>query len=58
VSWCESKGKKLEGRAVTVEARKVADRVIAIVQQPVEPVLPKGRHPSQELRSCLNSLNS
>ena len=31
----ESKGKRLEGRAVVVEARKVADRVIAIVQ-PVE----------------------
>ena len=35
--WWESQGKKLEGRAVAVEARRVADRVIAIVQ-PVEPV--------------------
>ena len=35
--WSDSKGKRLEGRAVAVEARKVADRVIAIVQ-PVEPV--------------------
>ena len=38
--WSDSKGKRLEGRAVAVEARKVADRVIAIVQ-PVEPVRPK-----------------
>jgi hypothetical protein len=35
--WSDSKGKRLEGRAVAVEARKVAERVIAIVQ-PVEPV--------------------
>lgn len=35
LSHWESKGKALEGRAVVVEARKVADRVIAIVQ-PVE----------------------
>ena len=27
--WSDSKGKRLEGRAVAVEARKVADRVIA-----------------------------
>jgi hypothetical protein len=40
LSWWESKGKRLERRAVAVEARKVADRVIAIVQ-PVEPVRPK-----------------
>lgn len=33
----ESKGKPLKARAVAVEGRKVADRVIAIVQ-PVEPV--------------------
>ncbi len=39
-TWSDSKGKRLEGRAVAVEARKVADRVIAIVQ-PVEPVRPK-----------------
>jgi hypothetical protein len=38
--WSDSKGKRLAGRAVTVEARKVADRVLAIVQ-PVEPVRPK-----------------
>ena len=38
--WSDSKGKKLDGRAVAVEARKVADRVIAIVQ-PVEPVRQK-----------------
>jgi hypothetical protein len=35
--WWESQGKKQPGRAVVVEARRVADRVIAIVQ-PVEPV--------------------
>ena len=35
--WWESQGKKQPGRAVAVEARRVADRVIAIVQ-PVEPV--------------------
>jgi hypothetical protein len=38
----ETQGKLLEGRAVAVEARKVADRVIAIVQ-PVEPVRQKAR---------------
>lgn len=38
--WSDSKGKRLESRAVAVEARKVADRVIAIVQ-PVEPLRPK-----------------
>lgn len=31
-SWEDSKGKRLEKRAVVVEARKVPDRVIAIVQ--------------------------
>ena len=35
LSQWESKGKTLEPRAVVVEGRKVADRVIAIVQ-PVE----------------------
>ena len=43
-NWSDSKGKRLEGRAVAVEARKVADRVIAIVQ-PVEPVRPKPQRP-------------
>jgi hypothetical protein len=42
--WLDSKGKRLEGRAVAVEARKVADRVIAIVQ-PVEPVRMKKQRP-------------
>ena len=42
--WSDSKGKKLEGRAVAVEARRVADRVIAIVQ-PVEPVRQKPQRP-------------
>ena len=32
LSQWESKGKPLEARAVVVEGRKVADRVIAIVQ--------------------------
>lgn len=35
--WWESQGKKQPRRAVAVEARRVADRVIALVQ-PVEPV--------------------
>jgi hypothetical protein len=42
--WWESQGKKLEGRAVAVEARRVADRVIAIVQ-PVEPVRQQTQRP-------------
>lgn len=37
LSWWESQGKKLQRRAVAVEARRVADRVIAVVE-PVEPV--------------------
>ena len=40
----DSKGKRLKGRAVAVEARKLADRVIAIVQ-PVEPVRMKPERP-------------
>jgi len=43
-TWSDSKGKKLEGRAVAVEARRMADRVIAIVQ-PVEPVRQKAKRP-------------
>jgi hypothetical protein len=39
-----SKGKRLEGRAVAVEARKLAARVIAIVQR-VEPVRRKRQRP-------------
>jgi hypothetical protein len=42
--WSDSKGKRLPGRAVAVEARKAADRVIAIVQ-PVEPPRPKPIRP-------------
>jgi hypothetical protein len=42
--WSDSKGKRLAGRAVAVEAGKVADRVIAIVQ-PVEPVRMKPQRP-------------
>jgi hypothetical protein len=42
--WSDSKGKKLEGRAVAIEARRVADRVIAIVQ-PVEPVRQQPHRP-------------
>jgi hypothetical protein len=43
-NWSDSKGKRLDGRVVSVEARKVADRVIAIVQ-PMEPVRPKRQRP-------------
>lgn len=42
--WEDSKGKRLESRAVFVEARKVPDRVIAIVQ-PTEPARPKRQRP-------------
>ncbi len=42
LSQWESQGKSLEGRAVVVEGRKVADRVLAIVQ-PVEAVKEKKR---------------
>ena len=42
LSQWETQGKRLEGRAVVVEARKVADRVIAIVQ-PVEKKRAKDR---------------
>ncbi len=44
LSMWESQGKRQDGRAVAVEARKVADRVIAIVQ-PVEPVRQKAKRP-------------
>jgi hypothetical protein len=40
--WWESQGKKQPGRAVAVEARRLADRVIAVVQ-PVEPVRVKAK---------------
>jgi hypothetical protein len=50
LSQWESQGKPLEGRAVAVEGRKVADRVIAILQ-PVEAV----RGKKQENRSALFS---
>lgn len=40
----ESDGRPLEGRAVAVEARRVPDRVIAVVQ-PVEPVRPRPQRP-------------
>jgi hypothetical protein len=48
LSQWESKGKPLEGRAVVVEARKVSDRVIAIVQ-PVEAVRVKKRQESKSM---------
>lgn len=38
MDWWESQGKRQPARAVVVEARKVADRVIAIIQ-PTEPKL-------------------
>ena len=40
----ESQGKRQEGRAVAVEARRLGDRVIAILQ-PVEPVRVKPHRP-------------
>jgi hypothetical protein len=46
----ESQGRLLEGRAVAVEGRKVADRVIAIVQ-PVEKAKGKRRHESKSMFS-------
>lgn len=42
LGWWESQGKALARRAVAVQARRVADRVIAVVQ-PVEPAHPKAR---------------
>jgi hypothetical protein len=49
--WSDSKGKRLEGRAVAAESRKVADRVIAIVR-PVGPVRQRPqRSPSGSLFS-------
>ena len=50
LSQWESQGKPLEGRAVIVEARKVPDRVIAIVQ-PVEAVGVKKRQESKSMFS-------
>jgi hypothetical protein len=44
--WWESQGKKQPRRAVAVEARRVADRVIAIVQ-PVEPVRQQPQGPKE-----------
>lgn len=46
LSQWESQGRTLEARAVVVEGRKVADRVIAIVQ-PVEAVRRKNRGRSE-----------
>jgi hypothetical protein len=43
----ESQGKKQPGRAVAVEARRVADRVIAAVQ-PVEPVRQQRQGPKEK----------
>jgi hypothetical protein len=51
LSQWETKGKPLEGRAVVVEGRKVADRVIAIMQ-PVEAVRGKKREERAELFSA------
>jgi hypothetical protein len=44
LSWWESQGKRQDGRAVVVEARRMFDRVIAIVQ-PVESVRQKAKRP-------------
>lgn len=40
----ESQGKRQDGRAVAVEARRLGDRVIAVLQ-PVEPVRAKVKRP-------------
>ncbi len=45
--WWQSQGKKQPGRAVAVEARRVADRVIAVVQ-PVEPVRQQPQRPKMK----------
>ena len=50
MSRWESQGKPLEGRAVVVEGRKVADRVIAIVQ-PVDAVRKQVRQESKSMFS-------
>lgn len=50
LSQWETRGKALERRAVVVEGRKVADRVIAIVQ-PVEPV--RGKKEAKIMQSLL-----
>jgi len=47
MSQWETQGKPLEKRAVVVEARKVADRIIAIVQ-PVEPARRKAKQGDME----------
>jgi hypothetical protein len=47
LSWWESQGKKQPGRTVVVEARRVADRVIAVVQ-PVEPVRQQPQGPKEK----------
>ena len=46
--WADSKGKRLNQRAVSVECRKLFDQVIAIVQ-PTEPkrMKPKRTHLSK-----------
>lgn len=49
----ESQGRRLERRAVAVDARKAGDRVIAVVQ-PVEPVRQKDQRPHQ--KSLLDNL--
>lgn len=50
LSQWESQGKSLEGRAVAVEGRKIADRVIAIIQ-PVEVRRAKNRRGREALFS-------
>jgi hypothetical protein len=44
LSMWESQGRRQQGRAVAVEARRLADRVIAVVQ-PVEPVRARAMRP-------------
>jgi hypothetical protein len=45
--WWESQGKKQPGRAVAIEARRLADRVIALVQ-PSEPVRQQPQGPKEK----------
>jgi hypothetical protein len=53
LSWWESKGEPLPDRPIVVEARKVADRVFAIIQ-PTEPVRSTRRRTPQQKTSKLS----
>lgn len=53
MSMWESQGKRQDGRAVAVEARRLADRVLAILQ-PVEPVREKPKPKRPETKSLFD----